>query len=368
MVIALVTSSSLADDHFPIEDTIDTVQPAIRRGRDIQPMQPVQGSLLSFDSPSSQLGAKPFRVNASQEPVAISRQEYDKLMSDLAYLKKTTEDHKKTLEDHDANMSRINNSIETLRDSVTKLSHTLATSPRPTCLAGSPLFHGREGEDVHEWISIVEDQLELLCVPSRSWVQAVSPLFRDGARPWYLKYRRDPKNSPLDWEAFKTELIERFCSPFRAAEVRKQLDTLRFRNLEQYLDDFQAIIARLWDSRMTLDDQQAYFFRNLPDEVQCQIRFDCPRPSTMEDLYAAARDWACLERIHRLTFGRSGTSSHYTFPTDATTRVSRSCHSTNLEANRPLEFANVRCYNCNQRGHLSKECSRPVRHRKEQRA
>ncbi|GAA5938005.1 hypothetical protein JCM1841_002915 [Sporobolomyces salmonicolor] len=227
-----------------------------------------------------------------------------------------------------------------------------------------PTFRGLHNEDVSAWISLVEDQLDVQGVPVPARTAAVSSLLRDEARTWYLQMRALNADHPPAWDDFKTGLKQKYDSPYKADELHLKLDRLKYRDMDDYLRKYQAIVSQLPETEMTLGDKRANFLKGLPADLAHKIRLD--RPTTLDAMYTSARDWARIDRLGPSkrnnaprpecgprpppaavdTFGASSAST-----TDAM----------DVDTLHTVEMAAVRCYNCNKLGHFSSDCREPRR-------
>jgi len=173
-----------------------------------------------------------------------------------------------------------------------------ARTNRSSLKTSMPVFKGTYLEDVRSWMSIVEDQLRLHNVPYAEWAIAASSSLKDEALSWYIELKKTNGDRAPTWTQLTRLLIQKADSPYRVDELRARLLSLRYKDdIPDYIERFRQISTQIRNEEMTFGDRKAYFLRNLPGEIARRIRQD--RPSTLEEVFDAARDWDRIANLSR---------------------------------------------------------------------
>jgi Ty3 transposon capsid-like protein/Zinc knuckle len=214
-----------------------------------------------------------------------------------------------------------------------------------------PKFHGKYTEDVNAWITIIEDQFYLNPTAEATKIAAVSALFKDDALTWYL-WLRNQYQRPPSWTEFKKELQVKFAdSPVHTAALRIQLSNVPYNgpsSMESYISKFRSLEVQISVSEMAFGDRLHYFIAPFEMKLKRAIKTDHPR--TMELAYDAATDWAYINVISKVEASN---------PDPSLGSLAASDKDISEDELDTIEMTNIKCYNCNRRGHLSHDCTKP---------
>ena len=168
---------------------------------------------------------------------------------------------------------------------------------------------------------------------------------------------------------FKKELRVKFAnSTVRTAALRDKLQSIAFEGpqyMEQYISQFRTLEVQIPSEEMAFGDRLHYFIRPLP--LKCQRTIKLEHPRSMETVYDAAIDWAYVN-------GDGKQQKSIFDSTDKAKSLIETAQQILDNGKRIGEFSddeldildmaslqNIKCYNCNERGHLAKDCPKPSR-------
>lgn len=259
-----------------------------------------------------------------------------------------------------------------------------------------PAFKGGYLDNATSWLDTLEAHRNLHHVADADWGVIASGLLRDEAAQWYHD-RKIALGHTLTWTELRAELSTRFSSAFRTDELRNILRSTKYNNdMEAYITRFRKIVTQISDTDMTFGDKRAYFLDPLPLEIASRIR--TKQPPDLETCYTMARDWS---RARHIGSGGRGSTNHqsggrnsgrggHTGGGRLLTRLTGPVVGSNPQGPGPMDLdvmvprrtpgrggaplstriapqgsahPEARCFNCNGRGHFSRDCRQPRRPR-----
>ena len=121
-----------------------------------------------------------------------------------------------------------------------------------------PVFHGKPGEDVHNWIAIVRNYFAFMQGFPQQEVAYAVQLLRDSAQDWWAWYLKvNGGRYPPDWPTMAGAMIVRFGSNMRAQMAQAHLMFIKQgkRSVREYAADFESNMGRLesYDEGMLLN-------------------------------------------------------------------------------------------------------------------
>jgi hypothetical protein len=266
-----------------------------------------------------------------------------------------------------------------------------ASTTKPKILTGVklPKFYGKYTEDVNAWISIIEDQFFIHQVAEKHRVASISPLLKDDALTWYLwlksQYRR-----PITWKELKKELHVKYAeSTVRTSALREMLKNLSYngpKTIERYISKFRSLEQQISTKEMAFGDRLQYFLSPLEKDLRRFIKRE--HPNTMEIVYDAAIDWACINADsdgeksqsdakagpstladpHNTNTSKASATSLLKLPM-ATAKQPSDDDFDMLQLN-TVDMKQVCCFRCHNFGHFARQCkefsARPIKKTKDQ--
>ena len=244
-------------------------------------------------------------------------------------------------------------------------------------------FSGRANENVTAWISLVEDTFDAGQVPKDQWTRYAAQYFREAALSWYHGQKKGNQDRAPYWDDLKLAMMDHWAHPAKADELRARLDRLTCQGgVTEYTWRFQEIEIQIPPTEMALPDHKYQFTLRLPEELSMQIM--ARQEKSMAPYYTAVRQW---DSLHKIAQGRP--NSHLA-PSKSFKRVrglpspsvhfnsnvtpytpsgtSTSSHPEPMDLDAMMQSrdprkppASARCYNCNELGHLARDCRKPLR-------
>jgi hypothetical protein len=195
------------------------------------------------------------------------------------------------------------------------------------------------------------------------------------ARQWFEPMVRKYQNGTTDaetlttfgdYEAFEQLITQQFGVNDEEREAEQQLRRLRHtKACTEYCAQFRLITAPLdWDHKALM----SYFYANLKDTVKDEL-YKVDRPSTISEYM----NMACI--IDQRQFERQREKQGRYNPSEGRFRRYNNNYRSNYRTTAtgthsgPMEIGgvdkkNIKCYNCNEKGHFSKECKKPRKENK----
>lgn len=279
-------------------------------------------------------------------------------------------------------------------------------------------------QDVSIWLWGLETYLRVMEIPVEKWVDVACAHLKGAALGWYRKLAMDVvwgTGNELavvftSWTDFKTAIQAQFQVLNAERKARDELARLRqTRSVQEYVTKFRELMTQL-PGKSDEKDTEDRFLRGLKDDVARQLEMMIVMTETREGKKQTLEDHMALaERMDSLQFSRrlqadrearegrrrahvnslaldaeseSGeeTSSEEdeppakkinavsSKPRGGNNRDSRGGGKRRQDDARPRESkgkessgSQIRCYNCDDFGHISRECPKPDRRMKKER-
>ncbi|KAI0826269.1 hypothetical protein BC629DRAFT_66813 [Irpex lacteus] len=246
--------------------------------------------------------------------------------------------------------------------------------------------------NVNHWITSFIDAVTASSVHPDLWIPTAAAHFEGLALSWYYGLTQR-KQVPATWTEFVELLRRQFDNPVILDQVRAEMINLTYRgDMSTYVNTYQLLEARLPEDKMAYDDRRWNFLSSLPQEARMFI-LEAMRSKTnpnMSDVYNFALEWAQTHQLahqsSRLSYSthpqhnrrdhgmrnkprRDTPFPHIAPPFSQTNANHAGPSATDHGGNNgptPMDLdamqqASVRCYNCNERGHIARNCNRPRR-------
>ncbi|PLW37011.1 hypothetical protein PCANC_13985 [Puccinia coronata f. sp. avenae] len=227
------------------------------------------------------------------------------------------------------------------------------------------------------------DQMHQWMIQQEANTSQPAPKTENGdAKLWWFQLARKEGTNKLEWSVFKRCLLEQYNYLYKQLDIWEQLNNIKYKSADQYIDHFNNLIIKLHRDKITNWETGYLFMRNLPPSLKRQVMTE--KCQNLEELCASLRK---NERIlhssgnlhaghrggslpfinfkknpsygmhtnqsfgHQQSFGGHNSGGHSRQPSSSTQVVPM-----DLDA---VDVSKARCYNCNKIGHLSKDCSMP---------
>jgi hypothetical protein len=169
-------------------------------------------------------------------------------------------------------------------------------SPPPEITLSS--FSGKANENIHVWISIMEDSLCATQVPRENWSCYAAFMLRDTAALWYYAKKMANNGQTLPWDVLRQAMIDHWDPPGHIDELCLRLYCITFRgSIPGYVRLFQGVEIQIPTDAMSFDHRKQIFLRNLPAKLAMQL--DQQGQSDMGSVYLAARRWETFFKVAR---------------------------------------------------------------------
>ena len=241
-------------------------------------------------------------------------------------------------------------------------------------------FSGGDDESIIEFLKIMENQMEIAGIAQAQKPLLLAKCLKGEARTWY---NRQPSDTYHSWDKLKRGLIERFNPKGKALDLRLKCYKILQRR-DESVNDFikrcndRAVVAG-FDDR----SQMEILINGLLPKVGRFVRLS--KPSTFSEAAKEARLYVDIEEDDREDEDRSRKGGYKSrvcsFSTETEERnpavdqlqqdvweIKSSINALaqaskkpnpNYAQNQPNVKTQVKCYNCQNLGHISRECKAP---------
>ncbi|KAF9157951.1 hypothetical protein BGX20_003646, partial [Mortierella sp. AD010] len=222
-------------------------------------------------------------------------------------------------------------------------------------------FHGRQNEDVRDWLAEIEEYFEIGNVSVEQRYKGARLLLRDNARRW-VKLYTPPQSVNNSWESFKAALLKRFESPNAKYFARSKLYELKQRgSVTKYISEFEDLRSRIDD----LGEAEAIqaFLNGLKPKLQEHF---AGNPALRESLSMIMQTAETLDSVHhRNRFlaqpPPQSQQSNYTdgpqpMEIDAVIKHKPARKPTAAVEQKQLDMAKRTCFICHQPNHQARQC------------
>jgi Retrotransposon gag protein len=187
-----------------------------------------------------------------------------------------------------------------LQRQLTELRQQQQQAPEPHIKMNKPpMFHGRPGESVEDWIFALEQYFSVVPIrPGRQILFAASYLQGSAATWWRQRFELNTPSSAITWDVFTAGLRAQF-RPINAAKLaRDRLATIRqVTSVADYVARFQNIMLDL--PNMDEEDRIDRFLRGLKSHVQESVALQ--QPTSILKAYALANTVDSIRYQQRLS-------------------------------------------------------------------
>jgi hypothetical protein len=202
---------------------------------------------------------------------------------------------------------------------------------------------------------------------------------RDDAKSWWFQLARKEGTNKLPWDTFKERLLEQYNYLYKQANIREKLDEIKYRNADQFIDQFNRLIIKLHKDKITEWETSYLFTCPLPASLKTQVLRD--KCENLKELcHSLRRNKKMLQSgnggyrggaLPFISFKKNPTYGNFGNKSLAQGRQhfgsqggghSRQASTSSQVVPMDLDVVDVskaRFYNCNKVGHLSKDCSAP---------
>ncbi|PLW14999.1 hypothetical protein PCANC_19613 [Puccinia coronata f. sp. avenae] len=135
-----------------------------------------------------------------------------------------------------------------------------------------PHFDGKTDPEI--WLLKVESVLEGRNCPQDRWTLLIAECMRDDAELWWFQLARKEGTNKLPWDTFKERLLEQYNYLYKQANIQEKLDEIKYRNADQFIDQFNRLIIKLHKDKITEWETSYLFTRPLPASLKTQVLRD----------------------------------------------------------------------------------------------
>ncbi|PLW36375.1 hypothetical protein PCANC_16205 [Puccinia coronata f. sp. avenae] len=193
---------------------------------------------------------------------------------------------------------------------------------------------------------------------SQPALKSENECMRDNAKSWWFQLARKEGTNKLPWDTFKERLPEQYNYLYKQADIREKLDEIKYRNADQFIDQFNRLIIKLHKDKITEWETSYLFTRPLPASLKTQML-----QSGNGGYRGGALPFISFKK--NPTYGNFGNKSlaqgrqHFGSQGGGHSRqASTSSQVVPMDLD-VVDVSKAHCYNCNKVGHLSKDCSAP---------
>jgi hypothetical protein len=276
------------------------------------------------------------------------------------------------------------------QQAVTHVSTANATITRLTSQLRPAAWAGNRKHDFDTWLFQADQYRNkaIAAIDDATAIVLVSMHFTDDAATWWRAIVESGR-TPATWNEFKQLLTAEYRSELRVLAARDKLANARMlQGLEQYVTYVRSLHLAIGD--LSEGEKMDRFLRGLKPKLQERLRAMRPHARTFDELVQRALVLDDAERAASAStraFPSGGNFRSYTSNPAKAQQHPR--HADSDEHGAPMELgsmsngnkgkfrkdergenrqhrdiANDRCFNCNEKGHHSKDCKKPKRERR----
>jgi hypothetical protein len=161
-----------------------------------------------------------------------------------------------------------------------------------------PVFHGKFGEDVDEWLERMDIFFRLNGTPQAAAVPTAYLCLQGEAFSFMRELVLYDNALDWSWQQFRLKYQWRYREVLNDGTLlRDRLQALNYEGVKKmadYIEEFSKIARRIRD--ITFTDLSRYFLQKLPHScswhIQMQIRGLPEGDATMQNVFTLARQWA----------------------------------------------------------------------------
>jgi hypothetical protein len=211
--------------------------------------------------------------------------------------------------------------------------------------SNTPIFSSKPGENILDWLFVIENNLRLANVPIQMYIIAVTSYLKGTALQMLKAFRT---RGQTDWIAFKTELLRTFRPVDHERIIRTKLLNLKHsENFDKYSNDFLYWANQL--PEMSESDKLACFMQGLKPLTKVELVIKEVKTLNQAILLATAIEHARNE-------GNNSNNSVAKVNYSATKNKFNAFGKTNKQGSSTSKTDNIFCYTCKNKGHYSSNC------------
>ncbi|KAI7941697.1 hypothetical protein MJO29_013771 [Puccinia striiformis f. sp. tritici] len=116
----------------------------------------------------------------------------------------------------------------------------------------------------------------------------VAACMKGKAESWWFQQVKEEGSANFAWADFKSRLLGQYNYVYKQLDFRQQIDSLRYKNADDYINRFKRLIMKLPKDKISEWETSYLFTRNLPPLLRQRVLVE--KCENLEELCKSLRE------------------------------------------------------------------------------